>query len=268
MLHFEKTGIRILGIAESYRGGKKQSLICGIVMRRDKIIDGCAFSHATVGGAWTQPLPSLPCGTVWHETTSRPSCWAAASSPGSMSSTSNSCTNRPGSPVISVTYEDSPGLEGDIRHHFPRRRTETRSIRIVRKTNPPANFPPERPSTCAWQASPLADAVRACTIFTAQGKIPRTRPRGPYRCTGGPSPARPRPGVYFNRLKLNRISSKLNSSAGPHPGRIVMLYLLHLGDQVCSSINTEGAYLPVQITSTCGALPRRAAITSERSNNP
>jgi len=50
MLHPEKKGIRALGIAESFRKGHPLSVLAGVVMRSDGIVDGFACSSATVGG--------------------------------------------------------------------------------------------------------------------------------------------------------------------------------------------------------------------------
>ncbi|GAB7016673.1 endonuclease dU [Methanogenium cariaci] len=169
MLHFEKTGIRILGIAESYRG-KKQSLICGIVMRRDKIIDGCAFSHATVGGMdATAAILAL-----WNRLARNDI--QAIMLGGSVISWFNvidiqQLHEQTGLPVISVTYEDSPGLEGDIRHHFPDDEPRLAAYVSLGKRIP-CELPTGETVYLRMAGIPLADAVRACTIFTAQGKIP------------------------------------------------------------------------------------------------
>ena len=45
-----KRGIRVLGIAESFRRDIKRSVLVGVVMRRDLIIDGVIVGYATVGG--------------------------------------------------------------------------------------------------------------------------------------------------------------------------------------------------------------------------
>ncbi len=50
MIHLEKRGIRALGIAESFRKGYKGSIIAGVVMRNDLVIDGIMLAKATVRG--------------------------------------------------------------------------------------------------------------------------------------------------------------------------------------------------------------------------
>lgn len=50
MIHLEKRGIRALGIAESFKRGYNRSIIAGVVMRSDLIIDGVALNHVTIKG--------------------------------------------------------------------------------------------------------------------------------------------------------------------------------------------------------------------------
>jgi len=49
-LHIEKKAIRALGIAESFKKSEKQSVLAGVVMRSDMVIDGVAYVNATVRG--------------------------------------------------------------------------------------------------------------------------------------------------------------------------------------------------------------------------
>jgi len=49
-LHIEKKAIRALGIAESFKKSEKQSVLAGVVMRSDWIIDGVTYANATVRG--------------------------------------------------------------------------------------------------------------------------------------------------------------------------------------------------------------------------
>jgi endonuclease V-like protein UPF0215 family len=51
VIHPEKKGIRALGVAESFRlGGMGRSVLAGVVMRSDLVIDGMGFGYATIGG--------------------------------------------------------------------------------------------------------------------------------------------------------------------------------------------------------------------------
>jgi hypothetical protein len=49
-LHLHKKGIRVFAIAESFKKENSISMIAGIVMRKDLIIDGVVFGNVTIGG--------------------------------------------------------------------------------------------------------------------------------------------------------------------------------------------------------------------------
>ncbi len=49
-LHLEKQGIRGLAIAESFSQTSKKSVLSGIVMSTDLVIDGFVFGNSSVGG--------------------------------------------------------------------------------------------------------------------------------------------------------------------------------------------------------------------------
>jgi endonuclease V-like protein UPF0215 family len=50
-LHVHKKAVRALGVAESFvKGVSKRSVLAGVVMRADMVIDGFVLSSATVGG--------------------------------------------------------------------------------------------------------------------------------------------------------------------------------------------------------------------------
>jgi len=116
-MHPEKSGTRILGIAESFRG-RDRSILAGIVMRRDLRIDGAALETITVGGMdATEAIIRI------YETLNRSDinlilisgavmAWYNIISPDIISQT----TDRP---VIIITYEQSDGLCDTLRYHFP-----------------------------------------------------------------------------------------------------------------------------------------------------
>ena len=49
-LRLEKKGLRGLGIAESFKQNSEKSILAGIVMRRDFVIDGFVFGSTTISG--------------------------------------------------------------------------------------------------------------------------------------------------------------------------------------------------------------------------
>lgn len=51
VLHIEKRCIRGLSVAESYRPGDKKSVLAGVVMRGDMVVDGFAIGQSTISGS-------------------------------------------------------------------------------------------------------------------------------------------------------------------------------------------------------------------------
>ena len=126
VVHVHKKGIRVLGIAESFRRGYETSVLAGIVMRSDFIIDGFSFTHITVGGMdGTNGILRLfdalqrddvnvlmlnGCVISWFNIIDINEVYA-----------------RLQIPLICVTYEESEGLEEHIAKHFE---AEDRDARI------------------------------------------------------------------------------------------------------------------------------------------
>ena len=117
-LHLEKKGIRGLAIAESFSQNSKKSVLSGIVMSTDLIIDGFVFGHSTVGGDdATDAILEM------YEKLDRQDISFLLIS-GIVISLYNiidmkRISEKIGLPVIGVTYEESSGIEDAIKHHFP-----------------------------------------------------------------------------------------------------------------------------------------------------
>ena len=117
-LHLEKQGIRGLAIAESFSQDSKKSVLSGIVMSTDLVIDGFVMGHSTVGGDdATDTILDM------HEKLDRPDVSFLLIS-GIVISLYNivdvkKISEKIGLPVIGVTYEESSGIEDAIKHHFP-----------------------------------------------------------------------------------------------------------------------------------------------------
>jgi hypothetical protein len=116
-MHLAKKGLRVLGIAESFRG-RTASTMAGVVMRKDLRIDGVVVTRLAVGGmdatdAVLRILTSLKRRDINALLLSGAViAWYNILDPARIHHES-------GLPVIVVTYEDSEGLEEDLRHHFP-----------------------------------------------------------------------------------------------------------------------------------------------------
>jgi uncharacterized protein len=168
-MHLPKSGLRALGIAESYTG-RSHSTLAGVVMRKDLRIDGFSFGTVTVGGmdATDTILRMI------HDLERRDinvillsGCviaWFNVIDPGRIETES-------AIPVIGVTYEDSDGLLDDIQCHFP---SDTLRIAAYRQLGDRQAFGLHTGQTIylrAWGMS-FADAARFCDDFTLEGKIP------------------------------------------------------------------------------------------------
>ncbi|MCH8860292.1 MAG: DUF99 family protein [Thaumarchaeota archaeon] len=117
-LHLEKKGLRGLVIAESFTQNSKKSILAGVVMRRDFLIDGFVFGKATLeGDDATETILSM------YKKLNRPDISYLLIS-GIIIAMYNiidlkKISQSLGLPVIGVTYQDSEGIEEAIRHHFP-----------------------------------------------------------------------------------------------------------------------------------------------------
>lgn len=117
-LHLEKKGLRGLAIAESFTLQSKKSILAGVVMRRDFVIDGFVFGKATLeGNDATDEILRM------FEKLSRPDISYLLVS-GIIISLYNFVDLKKISeslslPVIGITYQDSEGIEDAIKHHFP-----------------------------------------------------------------------------------------------------------------------------------------------------
>ena len=117
-LHLEKKGIRGLAIAESFSQDSKKSVLSGIVMSTDMIIDGFVIGHSTVGGDDATDVILDMCKKL-----DRPDVSFLLIS-GIVISLYNivdlkRISDETDLPVIGVTYEESKGIEEAIKHHFP-----------------------------------------------------------------------------------------------------------------------------------------------------
>jgi hypothetical protein len=168
-MHIPKKGIRAFGIAESYTG-RERSILAGVVMRKDLRIDGFSFGSVTVGGmdatgTIIRMIRDLErrdlnvimlsgCVIAWFNVIDPEQIVVLA-----------------GIPVICVTYEESDGLEVDIRRHFPHDKVRIGAYLRMGDRNPVDLRTGQRIFIRSWGISE-ADAARLCNDFTFDGKIP------------------------------------------------------------------------------------------------
>ena len=116
-LHLNKKGLRVLGIAESFTKSRSTSQLAGVVMRRDLRIDGFGFARIRVGGDdATEGVLKI------FDSLDRRDVNALILN-GTVISWFNIIDidrifKELNLPVISLTYEESEGLEEYIREYF------------------------------------------------------------------------------------------------------------------------------------------------------
>jgi len=168
-MHIPKKGLRALGIAESYTG-RSVSRVAGVVMRKDLHIDGFIFSTVTVGGMdatasvlnMVQTLERRDINVIMLS-----GCviaWFNILNPSLIN-------QETGIPVICVTYEDSEGLDSDIRYHFPDDTARILAYENLGKRIPVKLHTHQTLFIRAWGID-HHDAGRLCNDFTHEGKIP------------------------------------------------------------------------------------------------
>lgn len=118
LLHLEKKGLRGLAIAESFRQNSSKSILSGIVMRRDFVIDGFVFGSTKIDGDdATEAILKM------YDNLKRPDINFLLIS-GLIISQYNIVDIKKihesiKIPTIGLTYKESKGIENSIKHHYP-----------------------------------------------------------------------------------------------------------------------------------------------------
>jgi len=168
-----KRGMRVLGIAESFTKGSMFSKLAGIVMRRDLIIDGMIFGNVTIeGDDATQSILSMYRSLKRNDI----NCIMLDGIVISMYNIidGKELEENTKIPVIVVTFEESEGLEGAIRHHFSNSSEAEMKVELYRKIG-------QRDKIRLWTGKNLfvrywgissEDAYTIINFFTLQGSVP------------------------------------------------------------------------------------------------
>jgi endonuclease V-like protein UPF0215 family len=167
-----KKGIRALGIAESFaKGESRTSVLAGVVMRSDLIVDGFAFAETTVGGMdATQKVLQI------YQTLERDDINVILLN-GCVISWYNvidlhEIAAKIKLPIICVTYDTSEGLEKYFKENFPddfQARIEAYSRNGARKL-----FQLHTGATIYLRALNVneKDALQVLDKFTLNGSVP------------------------------------------------------------------------------------------------
>ena len=168
-MHWQKKGLRALGIAESY-AGRTSSTLAGVVMRKDLRIDGFVSGTVTVGGMdATEVIVRMTRDLDRHDLNVilLSGCVIAWFNVIDI----DRLAELTGLPVICVTYEESDGLLEDIRYHFP---GDEERLATYRKLGERFPVTLRTGGTIFLRTSGIGntDAARFCNDFTLDGKIP------------------------------------------------------------------------------------------------
>ena len=168
-MQLQKSGIRVMGIAESY-DTRDISLLAGVVMRKDLYIDGFTFNTITVGGddssdaiiSMFQVLNRRDislimisgCALAWFNILRPQYIYEETKIP-----------------VICVSYEESEGLDVHIKKHFP---DDSHKIEAYLSLKPRRAVSLKTGYTLYARGYGITDSEtdKACIIFTHHGKIP------------------------------------------------------------------------------------------------
>jgi endonuclease V-like protein UPF0215 family len=166
-----KPGIRALGVAESFSPGQKFSVLAGVVMRRDLVIDGVSYGRTSVGGDdATSSIAAL-----FRKFRRNDINLLMVS--GAILSLYNvvdvdSLNGRVGVPVVCLTYKETAGIEDSIRRHFPG--TAEAKLIAYRKLGPRrrVKLNTGRQVYARVAGTTVPEAKKILDIFTLQGSIP------------------------------------------------------------------------------------------------
>jgi len=169
-LHLNKRGIRVLGVAESFKQTERWSILAGVVMRGDFIVDGLAFGRTSVGGddataSILKLFRSLRRNDINLLMVS-----------GAILSLYNILdvdllSERTAVPVICLTYKETTGIESSIIRKFPDGAPE--KLRAYRKLGPRRRLDLASGHTVYARTSGISerDALPVVDMFTLQGSI-------------------------------------------------------------------------------------------------
>jgi len=166
-----KPGIRVLGVAESFKKNQPKSLVAGVVMRGDFRIDGFGICRPTIGGS--DSTESL-LGLFKHLKRQDIRAWMLG---GSLISWFNvvdivELHRITGVPVVCVTYNPSEGIEKYLKEYFPdswQSRLETLNKAGVRTS---VILDTGHTVFITTVGMGISRAKRLLDIFTLDGRIP------------------------------------------------------------------------------------------------
>ena len=166
-----KPGVRALGVAESFADGDERSVLCGAVVRADRTADGFVFGSCAVGGTdATAAIESLYADLNREDIQY---LLLAGIAPAWFNVVDlHALADAVSRPVLSVSFEASPGLEPALREEFSSEALATR-VRTYRAQ--PSRRRLAVDGADVWVRAVGVDADRAERVvraFTLEGGRP------------------------------------------------------------------------------------------------
>lgn len=170
-LRINKPAIRVLGVAESFEKGMTNSILAGVVMRSDFIMDGISISRCTVGGMdATESIISL------YRKLNRTDINAIMLS-GCIISWYNVIDlhrvyEEIGRPLVCITYEESYGIRDFFIKNFPE--DWMRRVEVYERNGSRTSVKLKTGYSLFVRAfgMDLSDAKKLLDRFTLHGRIP------------------------------------------------------------------------------------------------
>lgn len=166
-----KSGVRVLGVSESFKKNETNSLAVGLVMRGDFRIDGFGVCRPTIGGRdSTESLLNM------FKRLNRQDirAWMLG---GSLISWFNvvdivELYKATGIPVVCVTYHPSEGVEKYLREYFPEDWQSRLKILEKAGIRTPVNLDTGHEAFLTTAGVAIHSAKRLLDSFTLDGRIP------------------------------------------------------------------------------------------------
>lgn len=154
-------GARALGVAESYGGDDERSVLCGAVVRTDRVADGFAFGTCAVGGTDATDTAATLFSDLGREDVGHLLLSGIAPAWFNLFDLDR-LHERVDRPVLSVSFEESEGLEPALREQFDGAALDER-LDVYRSL--PARRPVETPAGRLFvRAAGVDDATAAATV--------------------------------------------------------------------------------------------------------
>ncbi|MCL4436446.1 MAG: DUF99 family protein [Thaumarchaeota archaeon] len=171
-IRLEKRGIRALGVSEVFREGSgRKSTLAGVIIRSDLIVDGIIYGAATLeGDDATDAIIDMFRRLNRNDINVIILGGAVISLYNIIDVDKVSAETQV--PVISVTFEESEGLESAIKHHFPN--NWARKIETYRKLGgrEPVDLKTGYRVYVRAAGTSTQEAKKALDKFTLQGALP------------------------------------------------------------------------------------------------